>query len=145
MGIACAAILALASTFPSATPPQKVSDALLELRMLGTIIEAYQNEFGHYPAPEQPLRPLSKVLKTEPGAYGTHAPGNDPWGRPYLYRANRSSYQVVTLGADGAPDHDYGTTLTGIGTFAPIRDTGSEEGDLVFSDGRFVTSFHGCR
>jgi len=108
------------------------------MRILGTVIESYQQEFGTFPASEQPLRPLSDVLQTAPARYERQRPPRDPWGRPYLYRSNQWSYQVVSFGADGEPDHDYGASLVGVGALLDVTDSNDANGDLVLFDGRFV-------
>ena len=61
---------------------RKVAEAMLEMRLVGTMLEAYHREFGTYPAVGSELRPLIDVSRTLPNEYRKRAPANDPWGGP---------------------------------------------------------------
>ena len=71
-------------------------------RTLGT----YRLDVGNFPTTEEGLNAL--VVKP-PGAekwngpYLDKAVPNDPWGRPYLYRATEDDFEIVSYGKDGQP------------------------------------------
>jgi general secretion pathway protein G len=71
-------------------------------RALGT----YRLDVGNFPTTEEGLNAL--VVKP-PGAekwngpYLDKAVPNDPWGRPYLYRATDDDFEIMSYGKDGQP------------------------------------------
>ena len=71
-------------------------------RALGT----YRLDVGNFPTTEEGLNAL--VVKP-PGAEKWNGPyldktvPNDPWGRPYLYRATDDDFEVMSYGKDGQP------------------------------------------
>lgn len=80
---------------------------------IGTIksaLRVYRLDNGGYPTTEQGLKALVERPTTEPvppnwnsGGYLEDLP-EDPWGRPFLYRAPAASgapYEILTLGRDG--------------------------------------------
>jgi general secretion pathway protein G len=58
-------------------------------------LDQYRLDKRRYPSPEEGLAAVQPYLKkTLP---------NDPWGRPYVYRASGTSgdFEVISLGRDG--------------------------------------------
>lgn len=70
--------------------------AKLDVKNLGTALDAYRLQKGRYPAPAEGLAALtkSKVLKELP---------DDPWGTPYAYALEDGEPVVTSYGADGVP------------------------------------------
>ena len=94
-----------------ATAKDKAGRAQIEL--LGTALDQYRLDNGAYPTTEQGLEALWRRPTASPeprnwvGPYLRKRVPLDPWGRPYGYRSpgevNPDSYDLVSLGADGAP------------------------------------------
>ena len=71
-------------------------------------LDQYRIDAGHYPSTQQGLASLVTRPGDEPrwqGPYLAKAVPNDPWGRPYGYRApgEHGEYDLYSLGRDGAP------------------------------------------
>ncbi|MEX2644461.1 MAG: type II secretion system major pseudopilin GspG [Acetobacterales bacterium] len=83
--------------------------ARIQIQSLSTALDLYRLDNGRYPSTEQGLKAL---VEKPAGATSWNGPylkgGNlpdDPWDRPYRYRApgpDGSPYAMSTLGADGA-------------------------------------------
>ena len=90
----------------------KDSTARAQIEMLGAAVDAYRLDNDQYPTTEQGLAALQARPSAPPtprdwrGPYLKREVPLDPWGRPYLYRspgtANPESYDLLTLGRDGA-------------------------------------------
>jgi general secretion pathway protein G len=85
-----------------------VGVARAQLDSLGKALDQYRLDIGSYPTSEQGLQGL--VVKPEgvekwQGPYLAKAVPNDPWGRPYRYKApgDHGDYDLFTYGADGQP------------------------------------------
>ena len=91
----------------------KVQGATAQVEMFGLALDAYRLDNDRYPTSEQGLVALRVQPAAAPAARRWRGPylrkevPQDPWGRPYLYRApgvtNRESYDLYTLGRDGQP------------------------------------------
>jgi general secretion pathway protein G len=71
-------------------------------------LDTYRLDTGHYPSTEQGLNALVARPPSEPkwnGPYLRKAVPPDPWGNPYRYKspAERSEYEILSLGKDGQP------------------------------------------
>ncbi|AKJ97619.1 MULTISPECIES: type II secretion system major pseudopilin GspG [Pseudomonas] len=103
--------------FMSRPDQAKATAARTDIQAIATALEMYRLDNFQYPSTQQGLEALSK----RPG--GTPAPRNwnpqgylkslpiDPWGTPYQYlspglRSLDGSYDLYSLGADGAPGGD---------------------------------------
>jgi general secretion pathway protein G len=71
-------------------------------------LDQFRIDMGRYPTTEEGLNAL--MVRPAEGAkwngpYLKKAVPNDPWGRPYIYRApgTKSEFDIVSLGQDGAP------------------------------------------
>ena len=71
-------------------------------------LDQFRIDMGRYPTTEEGLNAL--MVRPAEGAkwngpYLKKAVPNDPWGRPYTYRAPgaKSEFDIVSLGKDGAP------------------------------------------
>lgn len=94
-----------------ATAKDKAARAQIEL--LGTALDTYRLDNGAYPTTEQGLEALWTRPRTPPeprnwaGPYLRKQVPADPWGNPYVYRSpgqvNPDSYDLLSLGRDGAP------------------------------------------
>lgn len=90
----------------------KNSAAETQISNLGTVLDLYRLEVGHYPSTEEGLDAL---LEQPPGVEAWNGPylskSNaliDPWQRPYEYRSpgEHGDYDLYSLGADGAEGGD---------------------------------------
>ncbi|HEX3928129.1 MAG TPA: type II secretion system major pseudopilin GspG [Gemmatimonadales bacterium] len=90
----------------------KSATAKSQIEMLGTALDAYRLDNGHYPTTQQGLNALWQMPTADPpanwrGPYLRKAVPLDPWGVAYLYVApgqvNPNGYDLETLGADGKP------------------------------------------
>jgi general secretion pathway protein G len=73
----------------------EVQVARAQIDALEKALDQYRLDKRRYPTAEEGLAAIQPYLKkTLP---------NDPWGRPYLYRASGASgdFEVVSLGRDG--------------------------------------------
>jgi general secretion pathway protein G len=85
--------------------------ARAQIENLGLALDAYRLDNFAYPTTEQGLAALMVRPEQGPaprnwrGPYLRRALPNDPWGRPYVYRAPGDSvpngYDLYTLGRDG--------------------------------------------
>ncbi|MDR3436564.1 type II secretion system major pseudopilin GspG [Telmatospirillum sp.] len=88
---------------------QKIAQQSIE-RLVG-ILDIYKLDVGRYPTTEQGLQALISRPTTEPHWNGPYLKGDtvpeDPWGRPFLYRAPgqrpNHAFDLYSLGADGQP------------------------------------------
>lgn len=95
----------------------KAGAAKSQLEVFGLALQQYRLDTDAFPTTEQGLAAL-RTPPVAPGADGqpvhnwrgpylTRAVPVDPWGRPYRYvapgAANPGSYDLYTLGRDGAP------------------------------------------
>jgi general secretion pathway protein G len=93
-----------------ATAKDKTARAQIEL--FGTALDTYRLDNGQYPTTEQGLDALWTRPTTPPeprnwaGPYLRKRVPDDPWDNAYVYRspgeANPDSYDLLSLGADGA-------------------------------------------
>ncbi|MEO0378843.1 MAG: type II secretion system major pseudopilin GspG [Pseudomonadota bacterium] len=80
-----------------------------DMRSIANALQIYRLDNGSYPTTSQGLaalaeRPVSPPLpRTWPeGGYLAEVP-RDPWGTAYVYAASGNTFDLVSLGADGAP------------------------------------------
>jgi general secretion pathway protein G len=91
----------------------KSTTARTQIDLMGVALDNYRLDNGSYPTTEQGLAALRERPTREPvpnnwrGPYLRKTVPLDPWGRPYLYRAEPSTggsgYELQTLGRDGKP------------------------------------------
>jgi general secretion pathway protein G len=91
----------------------KDAAARSQIEMLGAALDAYRLDNGRYPTTAQGLDALWAEPVAEPrpgnwrGPYLRKAVPADPWGNAYVYvspgEANPRGYDLLSLGADGAP------------------------------------------
>jgi general secretion pathway protein G len=83
----------------------KQKAAKAQISMIGTALDAYRLDVGSYPNSEEGLGALRKNPGhgAWDGPYLSKEVPNDPWGRPYVYRApgEHGDYDMYSLGADG--------------------------------------------
>ena len=99
----------------------RVAVAETDMRTVAGALQLYRLDNGRYPSTAQGLaalaeRPVSPPMpRTWPdGGYLTEVPV-DPWGTPYVYRAEASTFDLVSLGADAAPGGE------GVAADIPLR------------------------
>ena len=99
----------------------RVSVAETDMRTVASALQLYRLDNGAYPTTAQGLvalaeRPVSPPLpRTWPaGGYLSDVP-RDPWGSPYVYRAEAGRFDLVSLGADAAPGGE------GVNADIPLR------------------------
>lgn len=84
---------------------------------LGTALDLYELDSGHYPATEQGLTALIEAPSSDPVPQNWSGPylkkrkiPKDPWGREYAYVCpglhNTDSYDLSSLGPDGLEGQD---------------------------------------
>jgi general secretion pathway protein G len=85
----------------------KVKAAKIQIESLASALDLYFLDTGQFPSNADGLnalvqRPGSSAGWNGPYLRGTAVP-NDPWGRPYVYRApgSQSNYDIVSYGSDG--------------------------------------------
>ena len=85
----------------------KSDSAKIQVQRLGSVLDLYRLEVGHYPTQEEGLRAL---VEKPAGAENWNGPYlkkddalTDPWGRPYVYQipGQHGEYDLYSLGADG--------------------------------------------
>ena len=83
----------------------RADTAAVQVRNIANAVELYALDTGRYPDAARGLRSL--VEAGEPswnGPYLQNETGlQDPWGRPYLYETNGTSFRIASLGRDGTP------------------------------------------
>ena len=87
-----------------------VTAAKTQIKMLETALEAMSIEIGRFPTKEEGLDLLNNPPKDERlarrwnGPYLKEPVPLDPWGNPYIYAPETSTYvELYSLGADGRP------------------------------------------
>lgn len=80
--------------------------ARAQLDALEKALDTYRLDVGHYPSTEQGLAALQAAPGNEAkwqGPYLKKAVPNDPWGRPYVYKApgDHGEYDLLSFGKDG--------------------------------------------
>ena len=99
----------------------EVQVARAQIDALEKAIEQYRLDTRHLPPADQGLQALVARPANEPawnGPYLKKAVPNDPWGRPYIYKApgQNGDYDLASYGRDGKPggsgeDADIGTGI----------------------------------
>lgn len=85
----------------------KVKAAKIQIESLGSALDLYYLDEGHYPTTSDGLaalvqRPGNSTTWNGPYLKGTIVPA-DPWGHPYVYRSpgEHGAYDIVSYGSDG--------------------------------------------
>lgn len=90
----------------------KSATAKSQIEMLGTALDAYRLDNGHYPTTQQGLGALWQEPTVDAptnwrGPYLRKPVPLDPWGAAYLYQSpgqvNPTGYDLQSYGADGKP------------------------------------------
>lgn len=86
----------------------EVKTAKAQIDGLEKALDQYRIDTSRYPATEQGLAALNTKPADEArwdGPYLKKAVPNDPWGKPYQYRApgEHGEFDLFSLGRDGAP------------------------------------------
>jgi len=85
----------------------RTDTARLQVDKLGTVLDLYRLEVGHYPADGEGLRALIEPPTNTEKWSGPYLRNEealiDPWGNPYVYRfpGERGEYDLYSLGWDG--------------------------------------------
>lgn len=95
---------------------------MVEIRSIGTAIEAYAVDAGAKPEAES-LEQLKAVLEPK---YIASLPQLDGWGKPLQVYSAKDHYQIVSTGKDGQADNCPGGATTQFNA------------DICFGDGEFV-------
>lgn len=113
-------VLAIIGLLASMTAPRvlkylggaKTQTAEVRLRSLSTALDLFRLEVGRYPTDQEGLEALVSAPPTTPNWNGPYVNRpdelNDPWERPFQYAfpGRNGSYDLVSLGADGAEGGD---------------------------------------
>jgi general secretion pathway protein G len=85
----------------------KVKAARIQIESFSSALDLYYLDAGRYPSSSEGLtalaqRPGGAATWNGPYLKGGVVP-NDPWGRPYLYRApgEHGAFDIVSYGSDG--------------------------------------------
>lgn len=87
----------------------RVTVANADIRTIGSALEIYRLDNRAYPTTGQGLRALVEKPLAPPAPSNWSAGGylpslpQDPWDNAYIYRADRTGFELVSLGADGKP------------------------------------------
>jgi len=83
----------------------KANLARAGIQTLANKVENYQLDTGRLPAKLDDLVTQPAGTNNWLGPYARQADINDPWGRPYEYRApgDGQPFELISLGADGRP------------------------------------------
>ncbi len=91
------------------TDRAKRTKAEADISELKQALDSYYLDNGNYPTTEQGLQALVSAPTSGPvpsdyetGGYIEGVP-LDPWGHPYVYESDGSSYTLKSYGADGQP------------------------------------------
>ncbi len=85
----------------------KIKAATIQIRSFENALDLFNLDAGRYPSTSEGLRSL---IERPGGAVAWSGPylksdavPNDPWGRPYIYRApgQHGAYDIMSYGADG--------------------------------------------
>jgi len=82
--------------------------ARAQIEAFGQALDQFRLDIGQYPTSEQglgALRAAPQNVARWQGPYLKRDVPNDPWGRPYTYRApgQHGEYDLTSLGLDGQP------------------------------------------
>jgi general secretion pathway protein G len=90
----------------------KAKAAQLQLDTLAADVESFASDVGRYPTQKEGLQALITAPASVEGWTGPYLRDsktlNDPWGRPIIYTfdADKRTFHVESLGADGKPGGD---------------------------------------
>lgn len=88
----------------------KIAAAKADISTLGTLLDAYELDVGHYPYGKNGLMDLIVQPRDATGWKGPYikdatAMPKDPWGNPYVYefpgRHTANGYDLTSAGPDG--------------------------------------------
>ena len=89
----------------------RVRAAQAQIQQLGTALDSFRLDVGRYPTSEEGLMALRQKPSSADrwdGPYLQKDVPNDPWGRPYVYKApgDHGGFDLMSYGADGTPGGD---------------------------------------
>lgn len=89
----------------------RVRAAQAQIQQLGTALDSFRLDVGRYPTSEEGLAALRQKPSSADrweGPYLQKDVPNDPWGRPYVYKApgDHGGFDLMSYGADGTPGGD---------------------------------------
>lgn len=108
-------VMVILSLIAAAITPQvmgrldrsKVRASKIQLQTLSSAIDMYKIDAGQYPSQQEGLRALIMRPQTAEVWDGPYVKSMnaiiDSWNNPIEYRLDRSSYQLISHGADGIP------------------------------------------
>lgn len=106
----------------------RVSVAATDMRSIAGALQLYRLDNGSYPTTAQGLNALAERPVTPPlprtwpqDGYLSTLP-LDPWGTPYVYRAEAGRFELTSLGADAVVGGE------GVDADIPLRDTRRQAG-----------------
>jgi general secretion pathway protein G len=85
----------------------KLKAAKIQIESLGSALDLYYLDVGHYPTTSDGLAALVQRPEDSPTWNGPYLKGgivpNDPWGDAYVYRSpgEHGPYDIVSYGPDG--------------------------------------------
>jgi general secretion pathway protein G len=91
----------------------KSDTARLQIENIAAALDLFRLDVGRYPSTQEGVQALVVSPGGLPGWHGPYLKGAsapvDPWGRPFVYRlpgGEGRAYDLISLGADGAPGGD---------------------------------------
>lgn len=83
----------------------KVGAAHTDLAGISSLLDQFQLDCGRYPTSDEGLdaltNPPTALEGKWKGPYPKKPITNDPWGNPYVYESDGSTYTLKSYGADG--------------------------------------------
>jgi len=112
--------------------------SMADLRSIGTAIESFSIDNNVYPRQDRDLLPVELIEGSLSPVYIRRLALLDGWGNQFLMWGTEREYVIMSLGVDGVPDQYYGFAEGNVEPF-PFRGAFTDSnGDIVFSNGRFV-------
>lgn len=87
----------------------KSKTAAVQIADFEKSLDLFKLDVGRFPTTEEGLAALQTRPTNANGWNGPYLKGTvpaDPWGNPYRYASTGAGYEVISLGADGAPGGD---------------------------------------
>jgi general secretion pathway protein G len=99
--------------FAGRTEQARVAAAKTDISSIGTALDAFEVDMGHYPQGKNGLLELVNQpadAQSWKGPYLQKGVPNDPWEHPYIYecpgKQNRNGYDLMSIGPDGRAGTD---------------------------------------
>jgi general secretion pathway protein G len=100
--------------FTGRTEQARIAAATTDINAIGTALDAFEVDNGHYPSTDEGLAALIQQPSNAQAWHGPYLKRDsvpvDPWGNQYVYRYpgtnNSGGYDLASLGPDGREGTD---------------------------------------